>query len=90
MKKRNTTIFAFLLLAAVGMGVGYAALTTELEMIGQVGIKNEQAQEEFTKEVTYVKDAEVISYKDAIAPPYVPSFLSLKVLSTKNLRLAPF
>lgn len=34
MKKRNTTIFAFLLLAAVGMGVGYAALTDSLTFGG--------------------------------------------------------
>ena len=36
MKKRNTTIFAFLLLAAVGMGVGYAALTDTLSLSATV------------------------------------------------------
>lgn len=53
MKKRNTTIFAFLLLAAVGMGVGYAALTQNMGVKGDVVLKTGQAQDEFTESIHY-------------------------------------
>ena len=65
MKKRNTTIFAFLLLAAVGMGVGYAALTQDLGVKGNVNINQEQAQKEFSMQVKYVDNDEKITYLDA-------------------------
>ena len=36
MKKRRTTIIAFLLVAALALGIGYAALTTNLTITGGV------------------------------------------------------
>lgn len=53
MKKRNTTIFAFLLLAAVGMGVGYAAFSQEFDVNGTVKVNTTQASEEFSKEIIF-------------------------------------
>ena len=53
MKKRNTTIFAFLLLAAVGMGVGYAAFSQEFDVNGTVKVNTSQAEEEFKKEIIF-------------------------------------
>ena len=47
MKKRNTTIFAFLLLAAVGMGVGYAAFTQDFLVDGDIIVNTSQAEKEF-------------------------------------------
>ena len=61
MKKRNTTIFAFLLLAAVGMGVGYAALTQEMGVNGDVVLKNDQAQEEFTESIVFQENPAIVS-----------------------------
>lgn len=61
MKKRNTTIFAFLLLAAVGMGVGYAALTQEMGVHGDVVLKNDQAQDEFTESIVFQENPAIVS-----------------------------
>ena len=65
MKKRNTTIFAFLLLAAVGMGVGYAALSQQFNVGGTVTIEKVQAQKEFTEEVIFaeIADADLNYFK---------------------------
>ena len=59
MKKRNTTIFAFLLLAAVGMGVGYAALTDNLGINGNATVelskfKDIWSKNEFTCCFSYI------------------------------------
>ena len=53
MKKRNTTIFAFLLLAAVGMGVGFAELTQNMTIDGNLSVDSGQAQEEFAESVIF-------------------------------------
>lgn len=53
MKKRNTTIFAFLLLAAVGMGVGYAALTDNLSIGGKVDVNTDQAMKDWNDDVRF-------------------------------------
>ena len=53
MKKRNTTIFAFLLLAAVGMGVGYAAISQEFEVGGDITVNTTAAEEELEKDVYF-------------------------------------
>ena len=60
MKKRNTTIFAFLLLAAVGMGVGYAALTDNLTVGGKATVGTEQALEDWDLDVSFT-DAKIKS-----------------------------
>lgn len=53
MKKRNTTIFAFLLLAAVGMGVGYAAFTQDFLVDGDIIVNTSQAEKEFKEEIIF-------------------------------------
>lgn len=53
MKKRNTTIFAFLLLAAVGMGVGYAAISQEFKVGGDITVDVDKANEELEAEVYF-------------------------------------
>ena len=65
MKKRNTTIFAFLLLAAVGIGVGYAALSQQFNVGGTVTLDKGQAQKEFTEEVIFadIADADLKYFK---------------------------
>ena len=60
MKKRNTTIFAFLLLAAVGMGVGYAALSDELQINGTAKAGFEVANDEWDADI-YFSDAKITS-----------------------------
>lgn len=61
MKKRNTTIFAFLLLAAVGMGVGYAAFSQEFDVNGTLNIKTSQAEEEFKEEIIFTAASAVVT-----------------------------
>ena len=53
MKKRNTTIFAFLLLAAVGMGVGYAAFSQPFSVGGTIKVNTSEAEQEFQKEIIF-------------------------------------
>ena len=63
MKKRNTTIFAFLLLAAVGMGVGYAALTDNLTLNGTVGANKTVADTQWDEDI-YFSAASIKSQTD--------------------------
>lgn len=68
MKKRNTTIFAFLLLAAVGMGVGYAALTDNLTVGGNVGAV--AADDEWDSQIYFSENAGEITKPDGATATY--------------------
>ena len=63
MKKRNTTIFAFLLLAAVGMGVGYAAFSQAFDITGTININTSQAEEEFKEEIIFNNEYSAVTTK---------------------------
>ena len=67
MKKRNTTIFAFLLLAAVGMGVGYAAFSQEFNINGTAKVGITQADQEFQKEIIFTQAEAVLTKIDPSA-----------------------
>ena len=55
MKNRRNIVIAFLLCACLIVGVGYAALTQQLEVRGLANISLDAAQEEFDQDV-YFKD----------------------------------
>ncbi len=55
MKKRRSVVIAFLLVAALVMGVGYAALTDVLDITGSADINQSAAEEAFNQDV-YFKD----------------------------------
>ena len=59
MKNRKTIVVAFLLVAAMLLGVGYAALTDTLTMDGRVTIDMNQAGVNFDAKV-YWSDAEIV------------------------------
>ena len=61
MKKRNTTIFAFLLLAAVGMGVGYAEFSQNFKINGSFEVNTTQAEKEFQKEIIFTQAEAVVT-----------------------------
>ena len=71
MKNRNTVITAFVLVAVMLMAVGFAALTDDLFINGDVNLTHGAAQEEVAKDVYFsaVSDEEncsaVISASDA-------------------------
>ena len=60
MRNRKTIVVAFLLVAAMLLGVGYAALTDTLTMDGRVTIDMNQAGVNFDAKV-YWKDARIVS-----------------------------
>ncbi len=60
MKNRKTVVVAFLLVAAMLLGVGYAALTDTLTITGTAQIDMNAAGNEFDEKV-YFNDAKVIS-----------------------------
>lgn len=55
MKKRRTTIIALLLVAALALGIGYAALADDLKVTGNAGITVQQADEAFEADVFFQK-----------------------------------
>ena len=70
MKNRRITIVAFLLLAALTLGFGYAAVTNVLDIQGSTSVSATEAEKEFNEDIyfTGVKDAEgniVASVSDA-------------------------
>ena len=60
MKNRKTIVVAFLLVAAMLLGVGYAALTDTLTIIGNAHIDVDTANKTFDEKV-YFSDAEATS-----------------------------
>lgn len=56
MKKRRTLIISMLLIAALCLGIGYAALTDTLDINGTVDVNQTAAEEAFDVEV-YFSDA---------------------------------
>lgn len=55
MKNRKTVVVAFLLVAAMLLGVGYAALADELELDGSVSVKVEDVSEAFEADIYFSK-----------------------------------
>ena len=91
MKKRNTTIFAFLLLAAVGMGVGYAALSDEVKLGGEIGvIKDDDAWEaniHFDSSVQLTGKGSVTYSADTESNPNDVAQITISGMDTKNEEL---
>ena len=56
MKKRKSVVVAFLLVAALLLGVGYAALTDTLTIAGQANVTTGKAEEELNLDVYFDKD----------------------------------
>lgn len=53
MKNRRITIVAFLLLAALTLGIGYAAVTTQLFIDGSATVTQEEANNEFNEDIYF-------------------------------------
>ena len=66
MKNRNTVVVAFLLVAVMLLGVGYAALTDTLTLIGNATIDMKQAEVNFDEKV-YFSAAEVVDSPNTAA-----------------------
>ena len=58
MKKRRTLIISLLLVAALCLGVGYAALTDILDIAGTIDLSREEAEKEFNLDIMF--DEQVI------------------------------
>lgn len=65
MKKRRTAIVAFLLIAAMTIGVGYAALTDTLKVTGTAGIAADDVTEAFEEDIYFSKALANPTYVDA-------------------------
>ena len=66
MKNRKTIIVAFLLVAALCLGIGYAALTDQLNITGTASINTAEAQEVFDADV-YFSDAKLAADQTDVA-----------------------
>lgn len=55
MKKRRSVVIAFLLIAALVMGIGYAALTDVLDITGSADISKQAAEGEFNLDIYFTK-----------------------------------
>ncbi|MBQ9773933.1 MAG: hypothetical protein IJW30_04645 [Clostridia bacterium] len=55
MKNRRTILVAFLLIAAMTIGVGYAVLTDELKAHGTTGVNVDDAKEVFDEDIYFSK-----------------------------------
>ncbi|MBE6982823.1 MAG: hypothetical protein E7435_00830 [Ruminococcaceae bacterium] len=53
MKNRKTVVVAFLLVAAMLLGVGYAAVTNVLDITGSIKVTKEAAEEEFNEDIYF-------------------------------------
>ena len=67
MKNRKTVVVAFLLVCCMILGVGYAALTVDLNLAGNATFNPGQAQNEFTENI-YLGDSAVIEKTNEDAP----------------------
>ncbi|MBQ4111170.1 MAG: hypothetical protein IJD38_00065 [Clostridia bacterium] len=55
MKKRRSLIISLLLVAALTLGVGYAALTDDLFVTGTAGVASDDAKDAFAADVYFTK-----------------------------------
>ena len=53
MKKRRSVVIAFLLIAALVMGIGYAALTDVLDITGSADINQSAAEDAFDEDIYF-------------------------------------
>lgn len=53
MKNRKTVVVAFLLIAAMLLGVGYAALTDVLDITGSADVNQSAAEESFNEDIYF-------------------------------------
>lgn len=53
MKKRRSVVIAFLLIAALVMGIGYAALTDVLDITGSADINQAAAEDSFNDDIFF-------------------------------------
>ena len=53
MKKRRSVVIAFLLIAALLMGIGYAALTDVLDITGSADINQSAAEDSFNEDIYF-------------------------------------
>ena len=53
MKKRRSTIIAFLLVAALCLGIGYAALTDVLDIQGTAEVNQSAAEDSFNQDIYF-------------------------------------
>ena len=63
MKNRKRIVVAFMLVAVLLLGVGYAAVTTVLDIQGSVNVSATAAENEFNEDIYFegvVKDSEVV------------------------------
>ena len=70
MKNRRITIVAFLLIAALTLGFGYAAVTNVLDIQGSVTVPVTDAEKEFNEDIYFVgvvNGTEVVTNVDASA-----------------------
>jgi hypothetical protein len=67
MKNRRITIVAFLLIAALTLGFGYAAVTNVLDIQGSASVSATAAEEEFNEDVYFAGVVVDGTLKDAVA-----------------------
>jgi cytochrome c oxidase assembly protein Cox11 len=53
MKNRKTVVVAFLLVAVMLLGVGYAAVTNVLDITGSIKVTKEDAEKEFNEDIYF-------------------------------------
>ena len=58
MKNRKIILVAFMLVACMVVGIGYAALSAELTVTGNATFKADKAQDEFTGDINFTDDIE--------------------------------
>ena len=64
MKNRKTVVVAFLLIAVMLLGVGYAAVTNVLDVTGSIKVTKEDAEKEFNEDIFFagvVKGTELVN-----------------------------
>lgn len=88
MKNRKTVVIAFLVVAAMILGVGYAALTDTLSIIGNAHIDIDSANKTFDEKI-YFSAAEATSSTGTGATADVASFTPDDATYTAN-KLATF
>lgn len=67
MKNRKTVIVAFLLVAALLLGVGYAAVTNVLDIQGSVSVSASDAEKEFNEDIYFTGVVVDSALKDAVS-----------------------
>ena len=83
MKKRRTFIVSMLLVAALALGIGYAALTDVLEVTGRADINQSQAEADFDLNVKFT-DATKTNEGDIVTFNEDSATFEIKSLSGKD------